>query len=414
MVFTFSALVNQKQSTITADMTDVSPAAGANQAVDSTTGIPPKGYALIGTEIIYYDSIVDPQTIRIGPGGRGALGSTAAAHASGDPVFFDVIVNVHVNELRAKFDSSMGHQHSGAADDAPTLPESAVTNLASDLLAKTSTSHTHDAGTGNGPKLAQANTHQSPDTDSATSSLHHTVGGGANQAAAGNHGHAESAITNLTTDLAAKTSTSHTHDASGSNGPKLAQANTHQSPDTDAGPTSLHHTLGSGADQASAGNHSHAAAGSTLLHSDGTSVTANQGTSPTTDLMTYVLPANTVADGKGLHILLSGTYYQGSGSGSIVHNQLRFGSTVIADATGSIGSNANSGYFTLDIWVFRSGANGLRTVRLCVARDSGGTYLCGSFDSGTLDFTVDQTITVRMSCQTSTVAKKFALVELLN
>jgi len=46
--------------------------------------------------------------------------------------------------------------------------------------------HTH-TGTTDSPKLAQANTHQSPDTDAAASSLHHTLGTGATQAAAGNH-----------------------------------------------------------------------------------------------------------------------------------------------------------------------------------------------------------------------------------
>lgn len=47
--------------------------------------------------------------------------------------------------------------------------------------------HTHDNGTT--AKITQANSHQTPDTDSGTSSLHHTIGGGANQAAAGNHTH---------------------------------------------------------------------------------------------------------------------------------------------------------------------------------------------------------------------------------
>jgi hypothetical protein len=37
--------------------------------------------------------------------------------------------------------------------------------------------------------LAQAKTHASPDTDAATTSLHHTIGTSATQAAAGNHGH---------------------------------------------------------------------------------------------------------------------------------------------------------------------------------------------------------------------------------
>lgn len=53
--------------------------------------------------------------------------------------------------------------------------------------------YTHDhsgAGdTAHGNKLPQANTHQSPDTDSSTGALHHTLGTGANQAAAGNHVH---------------------------------------------------------------------------------------------------------------------------------------------------------------------------------------------------------------------------------
>jgi hypothetical protein len=50
--------------------------------------------------------------------------------------------------------------------------------------ARTPTSHDHSSN-----KLAQANTHETPDTDSATTALHHTLGTGANQAAAGDHVH---------------------------------------------------------------------------------------------------------------------------------------------------------------------------------------------------------------------------------
>lgn len=50
--------------------------------------------------------------------------------------------------------------------------------------ARTPVAHDHS-----GNKLAQANTHQSADTDAAANSLHHTIGTGANQAAAGNHNH---------------------------------------------------------------------------------------------------------------------------------------------------------------------------------------------------------------------------------
>lgn len=51
---------------------------------------------------------------------------------------------------------------------------------------------THDhSGTGERPtpKLLQANTHQNPDTDKSTSSLHHTLGRGSTQASPGNHYH---------------------------------------------------------------------------------------------------------------------------------------------------------------------------------------------------------------------------------
>ena len=49
------------------------------------------------------------------------------------------------------------------------------------------------------------------------------------------------------TDLAGKAPTVHTH----------TQAQSHGSPDTNASPTALHHTLGTGANQAAAGNHNH-------------------------------------------------------------------------------------------------------------------------------------------------------------
>jgi len=48
-------------------------------------------------------------------------------------------------------------------------------------------SHTHNGA--DSPQLLQANTHQTPDTDAATTSLHHTVGTSGTQAAAGNHIH---------------------------------------------------------------------------------------------------------------------------------------------------------------------------------------------------------------------------------
>jgi hypothetical protein len=57
-----------------------------------------------------------------------------------------------------------------------------------------------------GFRLAQANTHESVDTDTSVSSIHHTIGLGATQAAAGNHVHEYAAI--LNTPLRMCTSTS--------------------------------------------------------------------------------------------------------------------------------------------------------------------------------------------------------------
>lgn len=61
--------------------------------------------------------------------------------------------------------------------------------------------HDHSGSTGNpadrakGYQLDQANTHQNADTNSSASAIHHTLGTGQYQAAAGNHTHAYSAIT---------------------------------------------------------------------------------------------------------------------------------------------------------------------------------------------------------------------------
>lgn len=58
--------------------------------------------------------------------------------------------------------------------------------------------HDHSGGSGDNDtdKLKQANTHESPDTDSAPTALHHTLGTGANQAARGNHTHDANSMVN--------------------------------------------------------------------------------------------------------------------------------------------------------------------------------------------------------------------------
>lgn len=60
-----------------------------------------------------------------------------------------------------------------------TTPANILTYVEANATAFAATAHTH----------TQAQSHSSPDTDVATSSLHHTIGTGATQAAAGNHNH---------------------------------------------------------------------------------------------------------------------------------------------------------------------------------------------------------------------------------
>ncbi len=63
-------------------------------------------------------------------------------------------LNANLQTLDFRFDEAIGHNHNGTA--------------------------------GEGPKLPQANTHQAPDTDSAATALHHTIGPGPFQVVAGN------------------------------------------------------------------------------------------------------------------------------------------------------------------------------------------------------------------------------------
>lgn len=95
------------------------------------------------------------------------------------------------------------HTHSGADITSGTVADARVASTISrdsEVVAYASQiGHDHD-GTPES-KLAQANTHESPDTDVGTSSLHHTLGTGANQAAAGNHNHVLSALTAPAADV---------------------------------------------------------------------------------------------------------------------------------------------------------------------------------------------------------------------
>jgi hypothetical protein len=90
----------------------------------------------------------------------------------------------------------------------------------------------------------------------------------------------------------------HSHNASGSEGPKLAQANTHESADTDGSAGALHHTIGTGATQAAAGNHTH----SYTNANPGSAAAAALGTGATSATATLTLTGIASATGPDIII----------------------------------------------------------------------------------------------------------------
>jgi microcystin-dependent protein len=217
---------------------------------------------------------------------NGTYATSSHSHAESD-------VTSLVSDLAAK--AASVHTHA----------ESDVTSLVTDLAGKASSSHLH---TGTYDPAGTASTAVS--THAAVTTSVHGISNTANLVYTSDsrlsdsrtpttHTHAESDVTSLVTDLAGKASTSHTHSyastthasthvAAGSDplsgispsqitgtavitsDSRLSdsrtptahthtQSESHNSADTDTGTSSLHHTIGTGANQASAGNHTHTA-----------------------------------------------------------------------------------------------------------------------------------------------------------
>lgn len=93
----------------------------------------------------------------------------------------------------------------------------------------------------------------------------------------------------------------------------LTQAKTHASPDTDSAPTALHHTLGTGANQAAAGNHTHDAA--TGL-SSGVVAIARGGTNSSASPTAGAVPYGTGSAYAFTNAGTSGQFLKSGGSGA--------------------------------------------------------------------------------------------------
>lgn len=99
--YSFADVADRLVTTITQLMSNSSPGNGETLTIASSSGVPAKGYARIENEIIKYQSVGSNQITLAASGARGALGTTAAAHASGTAISFSVIVSPHINEIKA-------------------------------------------------------------------------------------------------------------------------------------------------------------------------------------------------------------------------------------------------------------------------------------------------------------------------
>lgn len=119
--FPFSSLKNNASTTINQVMTTDSPANGGMLAVTDGTVFPVEGYALVGQELVHYDSVSGNNLTLNGTDGRASGGTVAGPHNLGVAIYADFVAAAHINELIAKFGATAGHVHSGEEDDAPPI-----------------------------------------------------------------------------------------------------------------------------------------------------------------------------------------------------------------------------------------------------------------------------------------------------
>jgi len=171
----------------------------------------------------------------------------------------------------------------------------------------------------------------------------------------------------------------HSHDGeTDRHGVKLLQANTHQSADTDSGPTSIHHTIGSGVNQYSSGDHTHpvvitypvgaflfltvstnpadlgiigtwSSVGQRFLVAQGGALGLSAGSIGGSNSHNHTIDASTNTLAAHDHSLTSGSTGNGGGhshtGGSINNNGISHTHTLFSAGLGT--GSTNSGSFTL-------------------------------------------------------------------
>ena len=201
--------------------------------------------------------------------GRDIANSHPATAISADTSSFNGILSAANTDVQLALNTIDDHRH-----DAYYQPLNTKLTSLSDITNQDSyvvISGAHSFGLskitdGYVSSLSQSKTHNFPDTDISITSLHHTLGTGATQAAIGSHLHDAyylplGIIPTINVNQTVLLSTANSYvlgKITDGYVLSLSQNKTHDSPDTDTATTSLHHTLGTGANQAAAGNHTHA------------------------------------------------------------------------------------------------------------------------------------------------------------
>lgn len=98
---TFGVMYDFASTVITQAMTVGAPANGGQLSVSEGSVFSTKGYALIGNELIHYDSVSGNVLSLNAVDGRGAGGTTVASHIISSVIRADIRVAAHINELVA-------------------------------------------------------------------------------------------------------------------------------------------------------------------------------------------------------------------------------------------------------------------------------------------------------------------------
>lgn len=223
----------------------------------------------------------------------------------------------------------------GGADHTGTLSHDVLADVsADDHHAK---AHAHDGLDGSGTVSHDGLTGVSANDHHAEV---HAIGGAA---------HSGTLSHDVLADVSVDDHHAQDHDHDGSPTQKLTQANTHESPDTDVAATSLHHTLGTSATQAAAGNHAHSG-GLSLLEVDTSVSSFNNDAALKTLASISISQANWEA--SVLRLRVAGTFTNATGGNITFTWRLNWMGGGYVETSGNISSSATLRPWEVDFEIY--------------------------------------------------------------